>query len=80
MRAEFLKYVGQTSQDPLGFEVSRAEGVYLFDNQGKKHIDLIGGISVCNTGHGHPKVLAAIDQQVKKYLHVMVYGDIGSRG
>jgi len=74
-RELFLKHVGQTSTDPLGFEVSRAEGIYLYDQNGQKHIDLIGGISVCNTGHGHPKIIEAIQNQIGKYMHVMVYGE-----
>ncbi|MBL7730143.1 MAG: aspartate aminotransferase family protein, partial [Chitinophagaceae bacterium] len=47
----------------------------LIDAAGKEYIDLIGGISVANTGHRHPKVIAAIQQQLDAYLHVMVYGE-----
>ena len=75
-RELFLQHVGQTSETPLCFEVSKAEGVYLFDQEGKKHIDLIGGISVCNVGHGNEQVKEAIKQQVDEYLHVMVYGEV----
>ena len=42
---------------------------------GKKYLDLIGGISVCNTGHRHPKVVEAIKNQTDQYLHVLVYGE-----
>jgi len=75
-REIFLQHVAQTSEAPLCFEVSKAEGVYLFDQSGKKHIDLIGGISVCNIGHGNEKVKDAIKTQVDHYLHVMVYGEV----
>ena len=74
-RELFLKHVGQTSETPLAFEVGRASGSYLFDANGKKHLDLIGGISVCNLGHGNQRINDAIKSQVDKYLHVMVYGE-----
>ncbi len=60
---------------PLAFEISKAEGSCLFDAAGKKYIDLVGGISVANTGHRHPSVLEAIRAQLDAYMHVMVYGE-----
>ena len=74
-RELFLKHVGQTSETPLAFEVKKAEGCYLYDANDKKHIDLIGGISVCNLGHGNERIKTAIKKQVDDYLHVMVYGE-----
>lgn len=56
-------------------EIEKAEGVYLFDANGKKYLDLISGISVSNIGHRHPAVLAAIHQQLDRYMHLMVYGE-----
>lgn len=38
-------------------------------------MDMISGVSVNNLGHCHPKITAAIHQQVNQYLHVMVYGE-----
>jgi acetylornithine/succinyldiaminopimelate/putrescine aminotransferase len=75
-RQLFLNHVGQTSEAPLCFEIAEAKGVQLFDTNGKAHIDLIGGISVCNVGHGNKQVLDAIKKQVDLYLHVMVYGEV----
>ena len=75
-RELFLRHVGQTSTAPLALEISRASGCSLFDVAGKEYIDLIGGISVANTGHGHPTVIDAIKQQLDAYLHVMVYGEV----
>lgn len=75
-RQLFLRYNAQTSPEPLGLQVERAEGVYLYDSNGKAYLDLIGGISVSQTGHGHPHVLKAIREQSEKYLHVMVYGEV----
>ena len=74
-RELFLRHVGQTSPAPLSLEIVKAEGAVLYDANGKEYIDLIGGISVANTGHRHPRVIAAIQQQLDAYLHVMVYGE-----
>lgn len=75
-RQLFLDHVGQTSQAPLALEIVKAEGSKLFDADGKEYIDLIGGISVCNVGHRHPKVIEAIKKQLDDYLHIMVYGEL----
>lgn len=74
-RELFLRHVAQTSPAPLALEVVSAEGVHLYDVNGKTYTDLIGGISVCNTGHRHPKVVEAIKKQADQYLHVLVYGE-----
>ncbi|HUQ97367.1 MAG TPA: aminotransferase class III-fold pyridoxal phosphate-dependent enzyme [Chitinophagaceae bacterium] len=74
-RALFLQHVAQTSTAPLALEIVKAEGCTLWDSSGKTYLDGIGGISVANTGHRHPAVLAAIRQQLDAYLHVMVYGE-----
>jgi acetylornithine/succinyldiaminopimelate/putrescine aminotransferase len=74
-RSLFFKHLAQTSAAPVGLEIVRAEASCLYDRQGKEYIDLIGGISVCNTGHRHPRVVDAIRQQVDQYLHVLVYGE-----
>ncbi|MHA4807913.1 aspartate aminotransferase family protein [Flavitalea flava] len=76
VRRLFLRHLAQTSPDPLAIEIARAEGIYLYDPSGKEYIDLIGGISVCNTGHRHPRVVQAIRDQADKYLHVLVYGEL----
>ena len=60
----------------MGIEIVRAAGSYLYDIDGKKYLDLIGGISVCNIGHSHPEVTEAIKKQADDYLHVMVYGEL----
>lgn len=72
----FLQHLGQTSAEPLAFEIVKAEGARLWDAEGREYIDLIGGISVCNVGHRHPKVIEAIKNQADAYLHVMIYGEI----
>lgn len=75
LRQLFLQHVAQTSTAPLALEIVKAEGCELTDVNGKKYIDLIGGISVANVGHRHPKVVDAIKSQADDYLHVMVYGE-----
>jgi len=72
----FQQHVAQTSPAPIGLHIARAEGNYLYDADGKAYLDLIGGISVCNIGHRHPDVVAAINKQANDYLHVMVYGEL----
>lgn len=75
-RQLFLNHVAQTSEAPLCLEIVKAEGCRLIDASGKEYIDLIGGISVCNVGHRHPKVIDAIKKQLDDYLHIMVYGEL----
>src|SRR6266567_2555967 len=74
-REIFLKHIAQTSPIPLGLEIVKANGALLYDAKGKEYIDLIGGISVANIGHCHPKVIEAIKKQLDAYLHIMVYGE-----
>jgi len=75
-RQLFLNHVGQTSAAPVCLEIVKAAGCTLFDADGRSYIDLIGGISVCNVGHRHPKVIEAIKKQLDAYLHIMVYGEL----
>ena len=75
-RQLFLNHVGQTSEAPLCLEIVKAEGCKLYCADGKEYIDLIGGISVCNVGHRHLKVIDAIKNQLDNYLHIMVYGEL----
>ena len=71
----FEKHLAGTTDSPMGLEIVKAEGLYLFDNQGKRYQDMIAGLAVANVGHRHPKVLAAIQAQADRFLHVMVYGE-----
>lgn len=74
-RQLFLQNIAQTSDFPLSLEIAKAEGVFLEDVKGKKYFDLISGIAVSNVGHRHPKVVSAINAQLEKYMHTMVYGE-----
>lgn len=75
-RQLFLQHQAQTTDGSLMLEIERAEGIYMYDKDGKGIIDLISGISVSNLGHGHPKIKEAVHQQVDKYMHLMVYGEV----
>ena len=75
LRQLFLQHVAQTSSAPLALEIVKAEGCELTDVSGRKYIDLIGGISVANIGHRHPRVVEAIKKQLDEYMHIMVYGE-----
>ncbi|MFF3489735.1 aspartate aminotransferase family protein [Streptomyces sp. NPDC002795] len=47
----------------------RGEGVHLYDESGRAHLDFTAGIGVTSTGHCHPKVVAAAQEQVGKLIH-----------
>ena len=72
----FLRHIGQTSPSPLGIEIQRAEGVYLYTPQGEKYIDLVSGVSVSNVGHSNREVIDAVCEQANRHMHLMVYGEI----
>ncbi|WP_150451928.1 aspartate aminotransferase family protein [Arenibacter lacus] len=74
-KEDFFKHQAQTSPHPLALEVSHAKGSYIYDTQGKAHLDFVAGVSACTLGHCHPRVVSAIQDQAEKYMHVMVYGE-----
>jgi predicted acetylornithine/succinylornithine family transaminase len=48
----------------------RGEGTRLFDDAGNEYLDFLAGISVLNVGHCHPRVVAAVSEQLKRLTHV----------
>ena len=50
--------------------LSKGQGAYLFDSEGSKYVDFLGGIATNALGHNHPKIVKAINSQVKKLGHV----------
>ena len=75
LRDLFLRHLAQTSDAPIGLEVERAEGSWIYTTDGHRYLDLIAGIGVSALGHGHAAVLEAIAAQARRHLHVMVYGE-----
>ncbi|MNK43165.1 Acetylornithine/acetyl-lysine aminotransferase [compost metagenome] len=74
-RQLFLQHNAQTTLEPLLLEFVKASGMYLYDAEGRKYMDLIAGIGVSNVGHCHPAVVSAVQQQAASYMHIMVYGE-----
>ncbi len=54
----------------LQIVADHGEGMYMYDDEGNKYLDMLAGIAVCNTGHCHPKVVKAIQEQAATLLHV----------
>ncbi len=75
LKDHFLHHVAQTSGSPLGLEILRAEGSWLYCADGRRYLDFVAGIGVSALGHGHPAPLRAIAEQARRHLHVMVYGE-----
>ena len=71
----FLDYQAQTTPHPLGMAVDHAKGSYIYDTQGRAHLDFVAGVSACSVGHAHPEVVKAVQKQAASYMHVMVYGE-----
>ena len=57
--------VGQSHQ----IFIARAENAEIWDVEGRRYIDFVGGIAVLNTGHRHPAVIQAVKDQLDKYTH-----------
>jgi acetylornithine/N-succinyldiaminopimelate aminotransferase len=75
LKKDFLEFQAKTTPHPLALSVKKAKGSYITTTDNKKYLDFVAGVSACSLGHRHPKVVAAIRKQTRKYLHVMVYGE-----
>lgn len=75
LKQKFFAHLAQVSDAPPAIEVAYAQGCNVYDTSGKEYIDCISGISVSALGHHHPRIIAAIQQQLHRHLHVMVYGE-----
>jgi 4-aminobutyrate aminotransferase/(S)-3-amino-2-methylpropionate transaminase len=49
--------------------IDRAENGYVWDSTGRRYLDFVGGIGVLNVGHNHPRVVAAVQEQLKLVTH-----------
>ncbi|MGL5913783.1 MAG: aspartate aminotransferase family protein [Bacteroidales bacterium] len=75
MQQLFFRHLAQTTDAPMALEISHAKGIYLYTPKGNRIVDLVSGVGVSNVGHSHPKVLQAVQEQVQKHMHTMVYGE-----
>jgi acetylornithine/N-succinyldiaminopimelate aminotransferase len=57
----------------LPLEIDRGEGVYLYAKDGKRYLDFFGGLAVNALGYHHPRVTAAIEKQIHRYIHISNY-------
>jgi ornithine--oxo-acid transaminase len=57
---------GAHNYSPLDLVVDRAEGIWLYDVDGKRYLDCVSAYSAVNQGHGHPRILAAMEAQARK--------------
>ena len=76
LRQELLKIESQNFlqvYNRLPIVVHKAEGAYIWDEDGTKYLDFLGGIAVNVLGHSHPKIIEAITTQSEKYLHLSNY-------
>ena len=71
----FFKHQAQTTPYSNGMEISHASGMYIYDIDNKKYLDLVAGVSACTLGHCHPAIVKSVKEQVERYAHVMVYGE-----
>ncbi|MBS1776635.1 MAG: aspartate aminotransferase family protein [Bacteroidetes bacterium] len=76
IRTLFQQHLAQTSPSPIALHITKAKDCHLWDADGKKYLDLIGGISVCNVGHSREEVVNAVKDQCNAYMHIMVYGEL----
>ena len=57
----------------LPLEIDRGEGVYLYAKDGKHYLDFFGGLAVNALGYSHPHIIAAIEKQIHRYIHLSNY-------
>jgi 4-aminobutyrate aminotransferase len=69
LRARREQAVARGVATAAPFYVERAENAELWDAEGRRYIDFAGGIAVLNTGHRHPRVLAALHDQLQRFTH-----------
>ena len=69
LRDLFIRNLAQTSDAPIGLEIVRAEGAWLYTADGRRYLDFIAGIGVSALGHGHPAIVEAVSKQVATLAH-----------
>jgi len=71
----YKKYQAQTFPSPSLLHVKSASGSYIKDYDNKEYLDFVAGVSACSLGHCNEQVTTAVQDQINKYSHVMVYGE-----
>ena len=71
----FKSLLAPTTENPLGLEVKKARGSYIYDVYGKRYLDFVAGVSAVSVGHCNSKIRRAVGRQMRKHNHVMVYGE-----
>src|ERR1043165_8465500 len=76
----FERYVMPT-YSRFDLVLERGEGSYVWDINGKRYLDLGGGIAVCSLGHAHPEIADALNEQARKLVHVsnLYYNELQGR-
>lgn len=64
------KYISPSYPRAYDLVAERAEGVWVWDVDGNKFLDMVAGVAVNSTGHSHPKIVKAIKEQVEKLIHI----------
>ena len=57
---------GATNYDPLPIVLARGEGAWLWDEDGRRYLDMLSAYSAVSFGYGHPKLLAAFTEQARR--------------
>ena len=60
----------------LPIALSHGQGCWLWDTEGRKYLDGLGGIAVNTLGHAHPKLVPALQDQVARLIHTSNYYEI----
>jgi len=68
IKAAYAEYLMQTYSPEL--IIVKGQGAYVWDVYGKKYLDFVSGISVCNLGHCHPSVTKTISEQASRLVHI----------
>jgi acetylornithine/N-succinyldiaminopimelate aminotransferase len=80
VREAFEKFV-VPSYSRFDLVLERGEGSYVWDVNGKRYLDLAGGIAVCSLGHAHPEMTRALTDQSQKLTHIsnLYYNELQGR-
>lgn len=54
----------------ISVAIDRAEGMHIYDVDGKAYLDMLGGIAVNALGHSHRRIIEAVEHQIRRYMHV----------